>query len=85
MVDCGLNKHTMFHLGEGIGKNVTLQILNLASNNFSDPDCLKSLSEGLFLHNHSNYLVELDLQKCGLTKECTTYLAKVLASKYKLR
>jgi len=57
----------------------------LADNNFADPECMRSLADGLLQNKVAPYLIELDLQRCGLTSECIKPLAEVFASKFKLR
>ena len=44
---CGLNKLHMFHIGDGLSKNVALQKLYLGDNNLSDPMCMKYITDGL--------------------------------------
>ena len=84
MTGCGLGKHHMSHLCDGLAKNTTLTQLLLGENLFSDPACVKSLSDALSQHkNHA--LTEIDLQKCALVSDCIKPLVNLIQAKYRLR
>lgn len=70
-------------LARGLKSNQTLQHLSLGNNNFIEPQCMKYLTDAM--RKHKGCLIELELQKCGLTTESLIYISKLIASKYKLR
>ena len=82
MQSCNLEKLAIFHLAEGLGKNLTLQSLNIGDNNLSDPCHIEAFAQALKEHKGLN---EVDLVKCQLNSETIKPLAQLLASKYKLR
>jgi len=57
----------------------------LTDNDLSEPVMIKFICDGLITSKLEPRLVELDLQRCGITEKGVVHIAKLLQCKYKLR